>query len=152
MHSQRTPLRLGHSLLISVSIALLVVTVGLSNTKDCMAGSFDPPKLLSETSGFGVRDMAIYGSYAVCPTVKGLAVFELITGDSAEFKTELTLGIPLSLNLGGHFRPIFVGSLAYVPNWDDGLWVIDMANPALPVVVNQIATPGRLRAIAILNS
>lgn len=152
MHCHSTSLRIACCILKNAAIAALISVTGTTISSSCFAGRFGTPKLLSETAGFGVRDMAIYGSYAVCPTVEGLAVFELISGDSAVFKSELTLGIPLSLNLGGHFRPIFLGSLAYVPNWDDGLWVIDMADPTLPVIVNQIATPGRLRAIAVLNS
>jgi hypothetical protein len=119
---------------------------------DCVAGDLEPPVLLNETIGFGVRDMAFYGAYVICPTVAGMAVFKMHSGDSAEFMAEVALGIPLSLNLGGHFRPKFAGSLAYIPNWDDGLWVVDLANPEAPVVINQVATPGRLRTIAINGS
>ncbi|MDX1402679.1 MAG: Xaa-Pro peptidase family protein, partial [Kiloniellales bacterium] len=45
------------------------------------AGGLDDPVVLSATRALGVRDMAMYGSYAVCTTVDGVAILRMPQGD-----------------------------------------------------------------------
>jgi hypothetical protein len=115
-----------------------------------MAG-FGTPKVLSGTQDRGLRDITFYGNYAICRSAAGILVLRMHSGDSSEFVYELELGAPLGFLPAGHFRPKVAGSLVYVPDWDEGFWIIDLADPASPVAIggSPVATPYPCREIVV---
>lgn len=118
-----------------------------------MVAGFGAPKVLSGTPDRGMRDITFYGNYGICRSAAGIVILKMHTGDSSEFVTEVALGSPLSSPPIGHFRPKVAGSVVYVPDWDEGFWIVDLTDPQSPMVVGgaAIAAPDYCKELVVLG-
>lgn len=137
--------------LILCSLWLLAMPALMVSPSGAAMAGFPAPKVLTGTPGLGIRDIQFYGDYAICRSELGIVVLRMHSGDSAEFVTDFGLGAPLGSIPSGHFRPRIVGSLAYVPDWSDGLWIVDLSNPESPAILSgsPIAVPARCREVLV---
>ena len=92
-------------------------------------GSCDP-------SNLSIRDLTILGEHAIAAVGQyGLATFWVGDPDFPEFRVAHALGYPYNLELDG--TDLYVAS-----GWTNGLWVLDVSNPLLPMPLATYVTAG----------
>ncbi len=134
---------------------IAVTVLGLALVPRALAGdSSQPPHRLSpiiadSTTNVGLRNVTVAGHWGFCSIAAGLLVLDLTDLSAPQFVTRLEIGNPRPPQATGHFRVEIQGRFAYLPHWLEGLYVIDISDPAQPLVVGHLASPDRVRSIEV---
>jgi hypothetical protein len=105
--------------------------------------------IADSTANAGLRNITVMGRWGFCSIAAGLLVLDLTAPSTPQFVTRLEIGSPRPQQIAGHFRVEVQGRFAYLPHWWDGLYVIDISDPAQPQVVGHLALPDRVRSIKV---
>lgn len=94
-----------------------------------LRGSCDPTL-------YAIRDLVILGEYAIAAVGQyGLATFWVGDPDFPEFRVAHAFGYPYNLEIDG--TDLYVAS-----GWMNGLWVLDVSNPLLPLPLTTYVSAG----------